>query len=89
MDIAYGDGVVVGGSKYVLLLVDQCTTHSFLYGMNGCSGSDVCEALWKFFIDAGGFPRIMQCDFDPKFIGGKTIELLRSHGTRVRAAPPR
>ena len=57
--------------------------------MNGCSESDVCEALWKFFIDAGGFPRVMQCDFDPKFIGGKTIELLRSHGTQVRAAPPR
>lgn len=35
MDIGYGDGVVVGGAKYVLLLVDQCMSHSFLYGMNG------------------------------------------------------
>jgi len=50
MDIGYGDGVAVGGYKYVLILVDQCTTNSFLYGMHGCSGGDMCEALWKFFI---------------------------------------
>ena len=63
-DIGYGDGVSVGGSKYVLVLVDQCTTNSFVYGMHGSSGADVCEALWKFFIDAGGFPKTLQTDFD-------------------------
>ena len=77
MDIAYGDGIAVGGSKYVLPLVDFCTSQSFVYGMKGCSGSDVCEALWKFFIDAGGFPQTLQCDFDPKIIGRKAAELLR------------
>ena len=76
MDIGYGDGVAVGGSKYALLLVDQCTSKSFIYGMQGCAGSDVCEALWKFFIDAGGFPRTLQCNFDPKIIGGKAASLL-------------
>ena len=88
MDIGYGDGVSVGGSKYVLVLVDQCTTGTFVYGMQGSSGGDVCEALWKFFIDAGGFPKILQCDFDPRLIGGRAAALLRSHGTRLRAAPP-
>ena len=81
MDIGYGEGVSVGGYKYVLILVDQCTTNSFLYGMHGCSDADVCEALWKFFIDAGGFPRTIQCDFDPWLIGGKAAQLLRSHST--------
>ena len=76
MDIAYGDGVAVGGSKYVLLLVDQCTSKSFVYGMQGCSGGDVCEALWKFFIDVGGFPKTLQCDFDPKIIEDKAATLL-------------
>ena len=33
MDIRYGDGTSYGGSKYVLVLVDQCTTNSFVYGM--------------------------------------------------------
>ena len=45
MIIGYGDGVSVGGSKYVLVLVDQCTNNSFVYGMHGSSGADVCEAL--------------------------------------------
>ena len=71
MDIGYGKGVVVGGYKYILILVDQCTTNSFVYSMHGCSGDDVCKALWKFFIDAGGFPRTIQCDFDSCLIGGK------------------
>ena len=56
--------------------------------MKGCSGSDICEALWKFFIDAGGFRKTLQCDFDPKIIGGKAASLLQSHVTAICAAPP-
>ena len=88
MDIGYGDDVSIGGYKYVLILVDECTRNSFVYGMHGSSGADVSEALWIFFIDAGGFPKTLQCDFDSRIIGGKAAALLRSHGTRIRAAPP-
>ena len=42
----------------------------------------------EIFIDAGGFPKTIQCDFDPHLIGGKAAALLRTHGTRVRAALP-
>ena len=55
--------------------------------MHGSSGADVCEALWKLFIDAGGFPKTLQCDFDTRLIGGKAAALLQSHGTRIGAAP--
>ena len=72
-DIGYGDGISVGGYKYVLVLVDQCTINLFVYGMHGSSGANVCEALWKFFIDAGGFPKTLQCDFDTRLIGGKRL----------------
>ena len=89
MDIGYGDDVSVGGYKYVLILVDQCTRQSFVYGMQGSSGSDVSEALWRFFVDAGSFPKTLQCDFDSRIISGKAASLLRSHGTHIRAAPPR
>ena len=88
MDIGYGNGTAIGGSKYALILVDQCTTQSFVYGMHGSSGADVCEALWKFFIDAGGFPHSLQYDFDLRLIGGKAAALLHSHGTCLSAAPP-
>ena len=76
MDIGYGEGTSYGGSKQVLVLVDQCTSNSFVYGMQSASGGDVCEALWKFFIDAGGFLKTIQCDFDPRLIGGKAAALL-------------
>ena len=33
MDIGYGEGTAYGGSKYVFVLVDQCTSNSFVYGM--------------------------------------------------------
>ena len=64
MDIGYEEGTSYGGSKYVLVLVDQCISNSFTYGMQGAYGADVCEALWTFFIEARGFPKTIQCDFD-------------------------
>ena len=88
MDIGYGQGASPWGYKYVLVLTDQCTTYTWTYGMSGTSGKDIQEALWKFFVDAGGFPGTIQCDFDPRFIGGAAVALLRSHGCRIRAAPP-
>ena len=88
MDIRYGESDSPGGPKYVLVLVDKCTSTTFVYGMHGTSGADVVEALWKFFINAGGFPRTIQCDFDPRFIGGKAISLLWSHGCYVHVTPP-
>ena len=88
MDIGYGDGVSYSRNKYILVLVDQCTTNSFVYGMQGSSGADVCEALWKFLIDTGGFLDTIQYNFDPQFIGGKVTALLRTYRTRVLAVPP-
>ena len=40
MDVGYGDGPAIGGHKYVLILVDQCTTETFIYRMSGSSGAD-------------------------------------------------
>ena len=89
IDIGYGDGPAIGSHKYVLILVDQCTTETFIYRMSGSSGADVCEALWKFFMNTGDFSKIIQCDFDPRLISGKAARLLYTHGTCIRAAPPR
>ena len=56
--------------------------------MYGSSGADVCEALWKFFIDTGCFPKTLQMDFDTRLIGGKAAALLHLYSTRIRAVPP-
>ena len=68
MDIGYGESNSSGAHKYVLVLVDKCTSNTFVYSMHGTSGADIVEALWKYFIDADGFPCTIQCDFYPQFI---------------------
>ena len=94
MDIGYCKPNSPGCHKYVLILVlvlvlvDKCTFNMFVYEMHGISGVDVGEALWKFFIEAGWFPRTIQCNFDPRFIGCRAILLLWSHGCYVCATPP-
>ena len=49
MNIDYGDGPAIGGHKYVLILVDQRITETFIYGMNGSSGANDCVTLQKSF----------------------------------------
>lgn len=75
MDIGYGPECSPGGHKYALILVDQCTTYTWVYGMSGTFGADIQEALRKFFIDGGGFPAIIHCDFDTRSLGGKAKAL--------------
>lgn len=41
MDIVYSEANSPGGHKYVLVLIDKCTTNSFLYGMHCTSGADI------------------------------------------------
>ena len=55
--------------------------------MHGTSEADIVEALWKFCINAGGFPHTIQNDFDPRFIDWKAISFLQSHRWYVPAVP--
>lgn len=50
---------------------------------------DIQDALWQYFVDAGGMPETMQCDYDPQFLGGIVRRLLHSKGIRIRSSPPR
>jgi hypothetical protein len=88
MDIGYGEGVSPGGYRYCLMLVDRKTRKTWVYGLPDMGGNSLCDALWRFFIDAGGFLRQIQSDFDPKFVGGQVACLLRAHFIRLRASPP-
>jgi hypothetical protein len=79
MDIGYGDGVSPGGYRYCLMLVDHKTRKTWIYRLPDMGGNSLCDALWRFFIDADGFSRQIQSDFDPKFVGGHVARLLRTH----------
>jgi hypothetical protein len=76
MDIGYGDCVSIGGFRYVLLLVDRTTRFQWLYGLRSLTQSNIITALTKFHSDAGGLPKKMYTDFDPKLIAGDTEKWL-------------
>jgi hypothetical protein len=56
MDIGYGKGTSPGGHKYALTLVDLAMHHVWVYGLHTKGAASVIDALWSFFIDAGGIP---------------------------------
>jgi hypothetical protein len=88
MAIGYGDGTSPGGYKYTLTLVDFATCHTWVYGLRSKTADCIIDALWCFYIDAGGFPTRIRCDFDSSFIKGKVYSFLRRKGIRVGASPP-
>ena len=89
MDIGYGNGTSPGGYNYCLTLVDSATRMVFCYGLRSLRGADLQDALWRFVVDAGGIPKVIQCDFDSRFLGGGVAQFLRSLRIRVRSAAPR
>jgi hypothetical protein len=68
--------------------VDLANRYTWTYGLTDLSGDTIINALWCFFVDAGGFPRRLRCDFDRRFLAGSVGCLLRSHGVRIGASPP-
>ena len=89
MDIGYGSGISPGGYNYCLTLVDSATRMVFSYGLTRLTGGDLQDAFWRFLIDAGGIPKVVQCDFDSRFLGGRMAAFLQSLRIKVRSAAPR
>lgn len=88
MDIGYGKGTSPGGHKYALTLFDLTTRHVWVYGLKTKGAESVMDALWSFFIDAGGLPSRIRCNFDASFVKGKVYAFLRRKGIQVGASPP-
>jgi hypothetical protein len=68
--------------------VDLATRYTWTYSLSDLSGNTIIDALWRFFVDAGGFPKRLCCDFDQRFLAGSVGCLLRSQGVRISASPP-
>lgn len=88
INIGYGEGTSPGGHKHALTLVDLATHHVWIYGLRKKGAESVIDALWSFFVDAGGIPKRMRCDFDSSFVKGKVYAFLRRKGIQVGASPP-
>jgi hypothetical protein len=76
-NIGYGRPYSPGGFKYSLLIVDYKTIRKYIYGLGGLTGADVHNALVASFIEAGGIPGTIQCDFDNKLIAGSWWSTIR------------
>ena len=87
VDIGYGDGTSPGGYKYCLILTCLSTKLTWVYGLTDLKGSTITDAFWLYEINAGGFPKRLQTDFDKRLICGDVARLLRSHGVTIGAAP--
>jgi hypothetical protein len=70
------------------MLVYQYSQKTWCYGLKDITSPSISDAFWRFFMDAGGFPRRIQCDFDQKFLGGPTNRLFCSKGIHLKSAPP-
>jgi hypothetical protein len=88
MDIGYGEGTSSGGYKYILTLVDCTTRYTWSYGLKNKSAESVIDALWCFFVDAGGMPTRIRCDFDSSFVKGKVNTFLKLHRISITSVPP-
>jgi hypothetical protein len=87
MDIVFGHKESAGGFKYSLLVVDYKTRHNFIYGLRAVTGEEIHNAFLAFFIEDGGIPGTIQCDFDTKFLAGSARQLILERGIRLQAAP--
>jgi hypothetical protein len=88
MDIGYGDGKIPDSFTHCFVLVDLATRHAWTYGLPNTSGISIVDALWRFFIDAGGFPKHVQCDFDKRLIQGNVGHLLKANGVTIGGFSP-
>jgi hypothetical protein len=91
MDIGYGDCISIGGFQYVILLVDRATRFQWVYGLKSMTQENIITALERFHADAGGLPKKIYMDFDPKLIAGDTkmwlLTKIPDTPCRVHAAP--
>ena len=87
MDIGYGPTTAIGGIRYSLMLIDKATKLRRMYPLKNMTTS-IPRAIKKFLNDVGTKPRIIRTDFDSKFLGAETRDILDTNQIRVEAAPP-
>jgi hypothetical protein len=80
MDIGFGHKDSPGAFKYSLLIVDYKTHDNFIYGLRAVTGEVIHNALLDLFIEAGGIPGTIQCDFDTQFLAGSARQLILERG---------
>ena len=87
IDIIYGAGTAIGGTKYALFAVDKATRHKFMYPMKNLK-EDVLTAIKNLVKDLGEPPKTLRTDFDHKLMGKSVLDYFIDKRTTLESAPP-
>ncbi len=87
MDIAFGDCLSVGGSRYALILVDCATWYNWAFGHKNLMLDAILAAIRLFRAAAGSLAKYFYCDCDLKLFGTVISEYLIDNNYKVVAAP--
>jgi hypothetical protein len=87
MDIAFGNGLTIGGFQYALILVDRGTCYNWTFGLKTLSSDCIFLVLHLFLAAAGSFTRCFYCDCNTKLFGTAISEYLIDNNSKIVAAP--
>jgi hypothetical protein len=87
MDITFGDCLLVGGFRYVLILVDQATRHNLAFGLKNLLSDAILSAIRLFCSATGSLAWCIYCNCDVKFFGIWHHNQGISHQQPVQGSP--
>ncbi|KAL7527259.1 hypothetical protein ACHAWF_003100, partial [Thalassiosira exigua] len=87
MDIAFGDCLSVGGTRYALILVDRACRYNWVFRLKSLSSEEIIGALKSFRAEAGRLATLFRCDCDEKLFGSAIWSFLHAGNSCVEAAP--
>ena len=86
-DIAFGDGVAVGGIRYALVFADRATRYTWVFSLKSLHHSEILSAFKHFRAEAGRLAVCFRCDCDEKLFGSFIKDYLLSNDSNIKAAP--
>ena len=87
-DIDYGDTKSAGnGAHYCILFIDRATQYSWFYPLLLLNHESIKSSFVQWQLDAGGFPKYLNTDFDSKLLDGPSGQFLCEHNVILRGSP--
>jgi hypothetical protein len=69
IDIAFGNCILVGGSKYALIFMDRATHYNWCIGLKSLHHNNIIAAFLAFCTEAGNLACQFCCDCNEKLFG--------------------
>ena len=87
VDLAYGDCVSIGGTRYALIIVDRATRYTWMFGLKSLAQEEIIKAFVKLQLTFGSLLRRLYTAFDHRLLSGQTELYLNQRGCNIPGAP--